>query len=529
MNIALYLRLSESDGDLGVDGKNESNSIENQRLLLLSFIEAREDLEGEVSEYIDDGFSGTNFNRPSFKRMLEDAKKKLIDLIVVKDLSRLGRDYIMAGDYIEQIFPMLGVRFIAVNNNYDSDKLTNATMGFDMAINNLINTMYSRDLSKKMKSANLTRWQIGICTSGGAPFGYIKDAENKGKWKIDTDAAKIVRIIFEKALKGMKSSQIASYLNEQGFPTPWVYNQTHKNWKLGDLKTKDTERLWDSTKVTTIIKRYEYTGALVMGRRKSLSVGSRKVRVQPADCWTVVDDINEAIVSKEVFGQAQEAIVFRRKAEYIIEQNYLLKGLVRCGNCGLCLQYNGAGYEETFSCSHGKSIGKHSACCKENYSMKQIEGYVFHSLKLLFALLIDGGEKMVEQEREQISITKAELSRITKTIEGLREDKIRQYEAYANGVITREIYIKKKQNIDREIEHLEQYMVEKKSDISEDDESYAVLNEVVASAKKFYSMEKLSREMLVTFIDTVYVYDNKTFEIVYKNDELLQEIHERCA
>ena len=140
MSIAIYLRLSQSDGDLGVDGKDESNSIENQRMLLQEYVEARDDLEGEIVEYVDDGYSGTNFNRPSFKRMIEDAKKGLIRVILVKDLSRLGRDYITAGDYIEQIFPLLQVRFIAVNNNYDSNKFSGGTMGFDMAVSNLITT-----------------------------------------------------------------------------------------------------------------------------------------------------------------------------------------------------------------------------------------------------------------------------------------------------------------------------------------------------------------------------------------------------
>ena len=126
MNIAIYLRLSEADGDLGVDGKDESNSIENQRTLLHNYIDAREDLDGEIVEYVDDGYSGTNFDRPSFKRMIEDAKKGKIQVIIVKDLSRLGRDYIVAGDYIEQIFPMLQIRFIAANNGYDSGKNNNA-------------------------------------------------------------------------------------------------------------------------------------------------------------------------------------------------------------------------------------------------------------------------------------------------------------------------------------------------------------------------------------------------------------------
>ena len=157
MTIAIYLRLSEADGDLGIDGKDESNSIENQRMLLHHYIEARDDLAGEIVEYVDDGYSGTNFNRPAFKRMIEDAKKGKIQVIIVKDLSRLGRDYVVAGDYIEQIFPLLQVRFIAANNGYDSAGHADGNVGFDLAVSNLINTFYSRDLSKKIKAANKIR------------------------------------------------------------------------------------------------------------------------------------------------------------------------------------------------------------------------------------------------------------------------------------------------------------------------------------------------------------------------------------
>lgn len=229
--IAFYLRLSESDGDLGIDGKNESNSIEKPKTSSEDFFEAREDLEGETVEYVDDGYSGTNFDRPAFKRMIEDAKKGIIKIIIVKDLSRLGRDYIVAGDYIEQIFPLLRVRFIAVNNGYDSFKYTSGTMGFDMAVSNLINTFYSRDLSKKLKAANKVRWEKGINTSGRAAFGYLVDSERKGKWKIDPEAAEIVRYIFDLALEGKGTAQIAYHLNEKKYPTPSIYNAIKKNGK----------------------------------------------------------------------------------------------------------------------------------------------------------------------------------------------------------------------------------------------------------------------------------------------------------
>lgn len=200
--IAFYLRLSLADGDLGKNNKDESNSIENQRLLLQSFVESMDELDGEIKEYIDDGYSGTNFNRPAFQEMIEDAKKGKIDVLLVKDLSRLGRDYIGVGDYLEQIFPIMGVRVIAINSQYDSNNYVGKTMGLEMSITNLVNTLYSRDLSKKYKSCIQTKWKQGVSTGGRIPFGY-KKAEDR-QWEIDEEPAKIVRMVFELAMNRCK-------------------------------------------------------------------------------------------------------------------------------------------------------------------------------------------------------------------------------------------------------------------------------------------------------------------------------------
>ena len=222
MTIAFYLRLSLTDGDLGKDHKEESNSIENQRLLLQSFVEAREDLYGDIREFIDDGYSGTNFERPAFKEMIEEAKKGKIQVIIVKDFSRLGRDYIGVGDYLEQIFPVLGIRFIAINSTYDSNDYIGKTMGLEMSISNLINALYSKDLSKKYRSAVQTKWKQGKSTACRTPYGYLKNKEDPSKWVLDPVAAANVRLIFEKAIQGWNTGMIASYMNENQIPPPGV-------------------------------------------------------------------------------------------------------------------------------------------------------------------------------------------------------------------------------------------------------------------------------------------------------------------
>lgn len=221
--IAIYLRLSLADGDLKKGSKDESNSIENQRMLLHDYIGKQEDLFGEIVEYVDDGYTGTNFNRPAFQKMIVDLKQGNIKVIMVKDLSRLGRDYIGVGDYIEQIFPLMGVRFIAVNNSFDSMKLNNGTPGIEVAVSNLVNNMYSRDIAKKIRAALETNWKNGKATCTNVPFGYVWNKKGGRRWEIDPEAAVCVKKVFELALSGRNTTQIAYGMNELNLPTPGLY------------------------------------------------------------------------------------------------------------------------------------------------------------------------------------------------------------------------------------------------------------------------------------------------------------------
>ena len=230
--IAIYLRLSLADGDLKKGSKDESNSIENQRMLLHDYIGKQEDLFGEIVEYVDDGYTGTNFNRPAFQKMIVDLKQGNIKVIMVKDLSRLGRDYIGVGDYIEQIFPLMGVRFIAVNNSFDSMKLNNGTPGIEVAVSNLVNNMYSRDIAKKIRAALETNWKNGKATCTNVPFGYVWNKKGGRRWEIDPEAAVCVKKVFELALSGCNTTQIAYGMNELNLPTPGLYAK-RKNLLMG--------------------------------------------------------------------------------------------------------------------------------------------------------------------------------------------------------------------------------------------------------------------------------------------------------
>lgn len=208
--IAAYQRISRADGDLGKDGKDKSNSIENQKELIQRYISCKESLQNvPVMDFVDDGYTGSNFDRPGFQQMMDGVRNGKIDTIIVKDLSRFGRDYIGVGEYMEQIFPLLGVRLIAINDNYDSNNYKGTTLGMDVVVSNLVNTMYCRDAGKKLRTANQVKWRKGITTASAAPFGYQFDPDKKGAFIIDPPAAKIVRRIFDLAILGLGTREIA--------------------------------------------------------------------------------------------------------------------------------------------------------------------------------------------------------------------------------------------------------------------------------------------------------------------------------
>lgn len=201
---------------------------------------------------------------------MDDVRQKKIQCIVVKDLSRFGRNYIGVGEYQEQIFPVLGVRFIAINNYYDSSKHIGTTMGLDVAVSNLVNTMYSRDVGKKLHSFNEVKWRKGYSTSGTTPFGYVFAPERKGRFVIDPEAARSVRRIFDLALFGLSTTEIAYQLNEEHVLIPSEYNRIHQIQGKSNTCVITPDKIWDTQKVRSMLKTYEYTGALVLGKRRTV-------------------------------------------------------------------------------------------------------------------------------------------------------------------------------------------------------------------------------------------------------------------
>ncbi|MCD2492030.1 recombinase family protein [Lacrimispora sp. NSJ-141] len=300
-SVGLYMRLSKDDGE-----SSESSSITNQRKLLLSY--AKNHGLSVFDEYVDDGFSGTNFNRPAFRRMLKDIEARQINMILVKDLSRLGRDYIMTGQYTEVYFPSRRVRFIAVNDNFDSDSPDSDIAPFK----NVVNEMYARDTSRKIRSAFLVRMQEGSYVGSLAPYGYRKDPEDKHRLLPDDQASGVVKDIFAMAAGGMHPASIAADLNRRGILSPKAYRGSENiNPKKASAGSPPVSS-WSARTITKLLRNPVYLGHMAQGRSRKVSFKSQLTVKNPPEAWILVENTHQALVSSDIFLQAGAFLDSRR-------------------------------------------------------------------------------------------------------------------------------------------------------------------------------------------------------------------------
>ena len=305
--IAVYIRLSLADEDTGKT-KSESDSIGNQRMLINHFLDDHPALSAySRAEFVDDGYTGTNFDRPQFQAMMNQVRAGEISVICVKDFSRFSRDYIETGNYLECVFPFLGVRFISVNDGYDSDDYKGTTGGLEVVMRNIIYAAYSKDLSIKTTSAKLQMMKQGKYVGGYAPYGYKMHPKVRNKLAIDPDSAVIVRRIFDEAMAGKKSSEIAKGLNDDEIPTPGQYFRSNHPGK-NNFNYMSSKISWNPPMIYRILTKPVYTGATVGHAMKiAAPLSKKRVRADKSD-RIIVENMHEPIVTKEEFEAAQKAI-----------------------------------------------------------------------------------------------------------------------------------------------------------------------------------------------------------------------------
>lgn len=531
MILALYLRLSKEDGDL-ID---ESNSITNQRLILRKFVEQRPEFDGyEIKEYIDDGFSGKNFQRPGIQELLEDVKSGKVFVIIVKDFSRFGRNHIEVGNYIEKIFPLLDVRFIAVNNSFDSINYKGTTPDMDVAFENLMYDYFSEENSVKIRNDLMGMRKRGNYLATFAAFGYKKSPSNHNRIIIDEEAAAIVRMIFEKYVECGIKAEVARYLNQKGIPTPQIYAM--KNGSTYQWKYQGEKKLWNGSIIGRILKNELYIGNTIFHKKETAEVGSRKTKCLPKDEWKVCEGTHEPIISKELFElvnskefgkQGTTNLIEKKDRELLDKTVYCegekrrrgskdspIKGLVKCGGCRHNMQRRSR-LNVSYYCRYYYEV-KSKECCSENIKEIELLEIVLSAIRHQ-AMLAGEADRLQELYKQQlryhIKTSEEEERQLQEKIQGLTDKNFTLYESYAKGEINVDKFMQQKESNNKLIET---YKTELRICQSEEtelpDEKSCPLN--LFQGKE--NLTDLTKELVRQLIDAIYVYGGNRVEVVFK-------------
>lgn len=522
-NLACYIRLSLADGDLGT-GKDESNSIKNQRELLLNYIHRHSEFqEWNIHEFVDDGYTGTNDDRPNFQKMIELVKDGQIQCIIVKDLSRFARNYVLCGDYLEQIFPFLGVRFIAINDHYDSAKNTSVDDNMSIVLKSVLNAYYSKDISRKIFSSFTQRMKKGIYV-GVPPFGYIADHEHL-RYSIDPEAARIVREIFDLALSGKNKMEISAMLNKEGIPTPGEYNRL--NGKIHKNTRNITENpLWEPSKIISILRNRAYTGDRVMRKNVPVIPGSKIRRKAEPNEQIIHEHAHEAIVTRKEFDRIQEMFPYHPKKKRHASLEYTLKGVVRCGYCKRAMARSQN--NKYYYCPHSRMID--APCPRQNYEVSEIEHTLFESLKPMLAMAVaaDNRRNKKKQSTDWLSQCQKDIASAEFVERRIQQQKLDAYEDYSNHHITLKEYQKRKDFLNKQstenqekLDHLKEQELAFTSGLIPHE-----IQAVSDSSRKYQHSSSLTRDMVTTFVESIYVYTDH-YEIIWKFRDVWKQLEEQ--
>ena len=515
---AIYLRISRDDED-----KAESNSIQNQRELLKAYIEKHPDLEF-AREFIDDGYTGTNFDRPSFKRMMEMVQSKDIDCIIVKDLSRLGRNYIDTGKYIEQIFPKFGVRFISVNDNYDSNREVNEADQIIIPFKNLINDAYCRDISMKIRSQLDVKRRSGKFIGAFAGYGYRKDPSDKYHLVIDDAAADVVRLIFDLKLDGYSQGRIAARLNEMGVLTPQEYkrsiglNSNAGYWKCDEPK-------WASATVRRILTNELYIGNIAQGKYRKINYKVKRLEVLNESEWIRKTGTHEPIISRAIFDRVQTMLAEDTRTAPGSGPVSALAGIVKCAGCGqnMIIRKTRKGAKEYtyYTCSTAKYGGD---CTCHLINADKLETAVLSAVQkqmslLLDAKLLEGKYKELPSRSHRSKMLEDQRVTLEKEIEKYKTLKEKLYEDFAGGVIESEDYEELKQRFSDRINKTTRSITALDAEIRHVKDQPVLPPEWLEEVRRFGTINSLTRRAVAMLINKVIVYSKDRIEIIFNYDD----------
>ena len=519
---ALYCRLSRDDGNTG-----ESMSIWSQKAMLKQY--AEQNNIAIYDYYIDDGYSGTNFERPSFKKMITDIENGRINCVITKDLSRLGRNYLQSGAYIEMYFPQKNVRYIAITDGIDTSKSGETDI---MPFKNILNEMYAKDTSKKVKSAIQSRMKEGTYIGSNAPFGFKKDPTDKHKLIIDEEVRYIIELIYKLCLEGKGTQLISQEMMERKIPRPSAFvENADKLYKL----TEKNKYVWTHRMVLSILRDPVYCGNMARNKRPTLSFKNSKRLYVPKADYIFVKDTHEGIISEEVWKQVQDMIDKRKNTNKSgMRYDNIFQGLVRCPKCNYALtpkmdarlKKNEIVDFVHFSCSMYKKHGT-KACSSHRIEARDLYNIVLDDIQYHGQMALSSKEDLVEKIAERIDKDKFEerknafqklkdskdkLSELDKSFEKLYEDRLSESITERNFNMMNAKLSKKQDEILDEIHSLEEQikMVTQKQENCE---------KFIENLSKYAKIKELNRYILNQVIDKIYVYDQEEVD-----GELKQEV-----
>lgn len=521
---AIYLRLSQEDGDISVSDKNESNSISTQRDLIQAFLRKQADILYEA-EFCDDGYTGTNFDRPGFTDMMKAVREKRVDCIIVKDLSRFGRDYIESGKYIQKIFPMLGVRFIAINDGYDSADTENQSNDFVLPFKNLINDSYCRDISIKSRSNLEVKRRNGEFVGNFAVFGYMRSPDDKHKLIVDEEAAVVVRNIFNWKQEGWNAQQIANHLNKLHFPSPMEYKRKCGHNYRTSFKTK-TVALWSAVAVLRILKNPVYTGVLEQGKTTTPNYKVKTRIVKDESKWARVENAHEAIITPAQFELIQTVLGIDTCRAEGQDEIYPFSGMIYCADCQSPMIHRtataGGKKYQYYMCSGNKR--DKDSCTTHNIKCELVEKVVLATVQahISMAIDIDNAMKRVEAldwEKREIRKIDAQISAMELDVEKFNNIKMELYEDLKSDLITKEEYHSFKNDYDIRIQSIRQQIAGLVSQRNAVEGGLTGVQGWFAQFRKYENIEKLTRLTIVSLIERVEINENKDIHVKFRHTD----------
>lgn len=511
--VAIYIRLSKEDANLG-----ESESIQNQKILLQKYVE--EQGYTLVDIYIDDGYTGTNFNRPGFQRMLKDIEDGKVNMVVTKDLSRLSRDYIGTGEYVEKWFPEHNIRYVALTDGVDTEEdNTNNDIAPFKAI---LNDMYAKDLSKKIRTALNTMKYEGKWVGGCIPFGYKADPKNKNHFVINKKEARIVKKIFNLYLSGCTIAEVMRKLNDDKEPTFSITRNRNLNRKKGG----NIIGYWTTTSVKKKLTDEMYTGCLIQNKRSRISYKNRKLKPNPKEQWIIVENTHEAIISKEDFNKVQQLLPAQTKRNDK-KTIFLLDGLLKCADCnstiGIPNRKKHNSYRTYTVCNlYRRYPSNLKLCTSHSFNYDKLEEGIINVLKKMFKSIdvskIKDSIKYLEDNssiynENKVNKLEYDISNLERQLDNMYMDKL-------SDKISEDMYNRIKLKIETDMNLKKEQINKLKNDLNNNQNEINDLKDLEDVVNNYLSLENPTRDLMLKLINKINIHEDGNIDIYFNFKEL---------